>query len=135
MMMQGQPQPMMMQPGQPMMAQGMPTMQQPQVVYVQDPNSVCHILGCKEPAIFTCSANYCCKERGCNKRMCAQHKSKKCFQSESKHSPPPTVCVECEDAVKSCSNKLLAFPLSICAIVLTVHLCVWVIIPLASGGY
>ena len=56
---------------------------------------------------------YYCNEYGCQKRFCHDHRSTKCFARQGKRGPNPDVCVDCEDKVKSCNNKMLGFPLGI----------------------
>ena len=92
---------------------------------MQDPANMCCIAGCPNPAIFVCSANYYCKERGCNRKMCAEHRSKKCFPKERKWGPAPNVCINCEDAVYKCGCKVMWCPLvvffSICCFFILIN--------------
>ena len=95
----------------------------------------CHIKGCNNTAEFTCSCVYFFKQYGCKKRMCSEHKSKKWFASESKYKPPPDVCVECEDKVKSCSNKALGIPFALCGIICLVICSIFIIRGILIGGF
>ena len=71
---------------------------------------MCCIAGCPNPPEFICSAVYYCKERGCNKKMCVVHRSKKCFPKERKCGPSPSVCINCEDEVYKCGCKVMWCP-------------------------
>ena len=93
------------------------------IVYVTDPASQCYVEGCTGPKEFTCHAMYCCKDYGCGKRMCRDHRSKKCFMQE-KNSPPPNVCIECEDKVSEYSNERISI-FVVFSIILICFFCVF----------
>ena len=49
---------------------------QPHVFIDLDPSKMCNYEGCKYPGVYTCGARWCCKERGCQKKFCAEHMKK-----------------------------------------------------------
>ena len=67
------------------------------------PGSKCYKEGCNDMGFAPCHYIYCCKQVGCGKPMCYQHRSQKCY-TKGKHEPNPNVCLACEPEVykKSC---------------------------------
>ena len=65
---------------------------------------------CPNDGGYTCTVNYWAKERGCGKRMCNDHRSKKCYYRPYRGAPPPNVCTECEKSVQNFMLKMNILP-------------------------
>ena len=86
----------------------------------------CH--KCEQPAKFICQAKIACKERGCGKPFCSDHRARKCNGKSNKE----YVCCDCEDEANNASwfCGIGCGVLSCCSCVACWVILCYVIIPL-----
>ena len=48
----------------------------------------CYKEECPNTGVYVCRAMLCCKDYGCGKLLCDQHRSRKCIARHGKNGPP-----------------------------------------------
>ena len=76
------------------------------VMIVQKDSSMCHYDGCYNTSAFVCNAVICCKQYGCGKLICADHRSRKCILKKGKRGPPQYTCIDHEKDAHQASCRL-----------------------------
>ena len=76
----------------------------------------CYFEGCPHQAKYTCQAKICCKQYGCWRVMCDEHKGKGCL-SKTGRGPQPYLCVDHIAKGKKCTMIMLIVFLSIFVLV------------------
>ena len=115
-----------------MMQPGMVMQQQPGMIMVaQNPNqmvpqrgdAMCYRENCPNSGVKQCKAFICCKDYGCGKMMCEDHRSKKCIMRNEVRGPPQYACTTCEPRAVKCSRLFLVLPMCLCILfILTIAL-------------
>ena len=107
-----------MQPGI-MLQPGMPQQQQ-QVVVIQTMArglAQCYYKDCPNMGAYQCRAILCCKNYGCDRMMCDDHRTKKCIARNGKHGPHQYVCLDDEVGAYRCSWLICLIPFGLVAFV------------------
>mmetsp|Transcript_34092 Transcript_34092/g.42136 ORF Transcript_34092/g.42136 Transcript_34092/m.42136 type:complete len:102 (-) Transcript_34092:133-438(-) len=83
---------------------------------------MCYFEGCPNQGKYQCRVYMCCKNLGCGRLMCKDHKNKKCIKAEGKCGNSQHACLEHEDAAHKCSIFMIVFPIVVILILIAVQL-------------
>ena len=84
--------------------------------------AMCYYEGCPNHGKYQCRAILCCKDYGCGRVVCKDHKNTKCIKQEGRCGASQNTCKECEPRAHKCTLIMIIWPIVLILCIAIFHI-------------